>query len=78
MLFKILKKKNDGYLINDITHFYDDNLKYYSYQSAGDLLSLLTSWITMRVGVYLYTDPMICRHFVRLMHHISLTSSSVQ
>ena len=57
---------------------YNDNLKYYSYQSAGDLLSLLTSWITMRVGVYLYTDPMICRHFVRLMHHISLTSSSVQ
>ena len=33
---------------------------------------------TMRVGVNLYTDAMICRHFVRLVHHISLTSSSVQ
>ena len=30
---------------------------------------------TMRVRVNLYTDPMICRHFVRLVHHISFTSS---
>ena len=29
-------------------------------------------------GVYLYKDSKICRHFVRLMHHISFTSSSVQ
>ena len=33
---------------------------------------------TMRVRVNLYTDLMICRHFVRLVHHISFTSSSVQ
>ena len=33
---------------------------------------------TMRVWVNLYTDLMICRHFVRLVHHISFTSSSVQ
>ena len=30
---------------------------------------------TMRVRVNLYTDLMICRHFVRLVHHISFTSS---
>ena len=32
----------------------------------------------MRVAVNLLTDLMICRYFVRLMHHISFTSSSVQ
>ena len=32
----------------------------------------------MRVAVNLLTDLMICRYFVRLMHHISFTSLSVQ
>ena len=32
----------------------------------------------MRVAVNLLTDLMICSYFVRLMHHISFTSSSVQ
>ena len=41
MLFTILKKKKDGYLINDVIHFYNDNLKYHSCQSAGQLVKPL-------------------------------------
>ena len=41
------------------------------------LQTIWQGWSTgsMRVGVYLYTDLMICRHFARLMHQISFTSS---
>lgn len=52
MLFKILKKKNDGYLINDIIHFYNYNNLKYSYQSAGDLVSLLTSCFSLKKNVH--------------------------
>ena len=46
------EKKKDGYLINDVTHFYNVNLKYHSCQSAGDLLSLLTSSFSLKENVH--------------------------